>query len=447
MYKKQLMFFSAIAMLFSAFFFGCDKESNIGIGLVPDNEKINTSLVDTFPIIAHTYKVDGILSSHSLVAAFDGYNTLTDSAGISKFVFGNYFDPVFGKTTASFVTEMIRGLKPEFGPDAIADSLVLQLYFDRYDSTAVVFGSTDAVNEINVSQINTPLSPEAYYRSNDSTGLLPVPITTEYFSLAEFMPKAKVDSVLSIKLDKALGQRLIDDAAIWAEDKFTNYFNGLLISPSPTATEGAISIINLTSSNTKVVLYYKNDAEDDSLVYNFNIDATCARYNLFNHDYTSGNLVADLDNPESKEEDVVYVQGAAGLRTKIQIPTLGQLRETGIWGVNKAELIIPVEDVNTTYPTPLSLQLRPLDSDGNLGILDEFIGENLQGVTAVDGIFTFDITYWAQQVIRKNDPIENHGFMLIVSNENTNPSGVVLGSPKNNSNKMKLLLTRTKLGE
>lgn len=449
MYKKQILFFSSVLVLFSAFFFGCNKQSNIGLGIVPDNYKIETVVIDTLPITAQTIKVDAIISSHSETASYNGYYSTKDTVGISKFVLGNYIDPIFGEVNASFVTEMLRGYKPAFTATSTLDSIVLQLFFSKNDSTAVVYGNANTVNQINVSQIHYNLSPtEPYYSNTDKDTLFPDLIGSATFNPSDFQPNEKYDSVLTVRLNDAVGNAIISDTSVWENERFTNYFNGLLITASSTAYNGAISVFDIADTRTRVALYYKNSSEDDSLSYIFNIDGTCARFNIFNHNYSAGNIITDFNNPGNAEDSVLYVQGGGGLRVSIKIPSLNQIGQSGIWAVNKADLVLPEEDVEITgtitYPIPFYLQLRPYDKNGNLDILEEYVGQSLTGVSAIDGKYTFDITYWVQQVVMNQ--VENNGLVLLTGSENTTPAGAILKSPTH-SGGMKLILTLTKIAD
>ena len=65
---------------------------------------------------------------------------------------------------------------------------------------------------------------------------------------------------------------------------------------------------------------------------------------MFSHEFDAPGFLPDLDNPEAKQDSVVYMQGIGGLKVHIKIPELDQLKENGLWGVNRAELVLPVED-------------------------------------------------------------------------------------------------------
>ena len=197
---------------------------------------------------------------------------------------------------------------------------------------------------------------------------------------------------------------------------------------------------------SKVVLYYHND-DDDSLELSFSISQYSTRFNLFSHVHDAPGFLPDLNNPESKQDSVLYMQGLGGLKVKVKIPALDKMRESGLWGVNRAELVLPAENKLITseinYPAPLKANILGLTDEGELQFLDDYVGAaNYLGVDYSDNKYTFDITYRVQRIL--SGSIANNGFFLFPVSDFINPSRVVLTGPEH-SNRMKLILTLRKL--
>ncbi len=419
-------------ILVSAFFFGCNDDSDIGLGIIPKDRLIVMGTSDTISIEAYTYPVDSIITSST-----------------ASVLLGSYDDPIFGKVQAGFVLQITPGATAGFGTDAIADSMVLSLRYNT-DSLVPIYGNQSATMNFLAQEIKTKLYQDSIYYSN---------YREEWLNLSEvvidttFAPEdgRNDTAVLNVHLNKIFAQRIVDDYHEWHDDvsptdtSFYDYFNGMYIKSNDIPYDGSISTFNIFDSYSKVVLYYHNST--DTLELSFFISQASTRFNLFNHVHDAVGFLPDLDNPEVKQDSVVYLQGLGGLKVKIKIPELDQIKEDGRWGVNRAELVIPAENNLLTeeskYPAPLKTNLYGVNSDGDLLFLDDYIGSTgYLGVNYEENNYIFDVTYHIQQIL--SGVVENNGFDLFPVANYVNPSRVALTGPKH-SNKMKLILTLRKL--
>ncbi len=421
MYNKLGFSVISIIMLFSAFFFSCNKSSDAGLDIVPEDYLIKTSAVDTFRVVARTYKIDSLLTSN-----------------ISDGLLGSYIDPIFGDFKASFVMEISPLTVPSFGTDPVLDSVVLYL---RYDT---VFGNKSVVQTINISEITERVRVDSSYFSNlDPSTLGPIPLSLEVPVDLTFKPES--DSLLVLKLPLEFGRKLFDNVADWKDTTFATFFKGFLISTNSTI-DASISAFNLFHSDTRLSLYYHNSTTD-SLQYKFTVSNTCSRFNLFDQQYNSPDFIADLVNPEAHEDSVVYLQGGSGLKVKIQFPYLDLLKNQGTWGVNRAELIINADpstiSTQSIYSPPTNVVLYAINDEGKLEFLSEYLLSNeYLGVKYSSNQYIFDISFITQKIITGKR--KNNGFVLMVKDGNIIPSRIVLSSGKHSS-PMKLALTLTKL--
>ena len=432
MNKKFLLSTAVALMLVSAFFFGCKKSADAGIGIIPEDKLIIFESSDTIDIEAYTYPVDSVITSK-----------------ISSALLGSYIDPVFGKAQAGFVIQILPGATSGFGTGAVVDSMILSLRYSP-DSLVPQYGNQGATMNFIAQEITTELYRDSSYYSN---------YRPEWFNLSDelvnttFNPEdGRNDTlVLDIPLNQAFGQKIIDNYDFWHDDveptdtSFYDFFQGMYIKSNDIPYDGSISTFNIMDAYSRAILYYHND--EDTLSLSFTISQFSTRFNLFSHLHDAPGFLPDLDNPEAREDSVVYMQGISGLKVKIKMPGLDKLKESGLWGVNRAELVLPVEDrsltFETQYPAPLKANILGITEEGNLQFLDDYLGEvNYLGVNYSEDKYVFDITYRVQQIL--SGSIENNGFFLFPGTDFTNPSRVVLTGSEH-SNRMKLILTLRKM--
>ncbi len=419
-------------ILVSAFFFGCSDDSDVGLGIIPEDRLIITKTSDTISMEAYTYRMDSIITSN-----------------VSSVLLGSYDDPVFGKVQAGFVIQITPGSTDGFGSGAVADSMVLSLRYSS-DSLVPIYGNQTATMDFLAQEIHTKLYQDSNYYNN---------YRIEWLNLGEeivntpFVPESGINdtAVLDIHLTQIFAQRIIDDYELWndivdpTDTFFTDYFNGMYVKSNDIPYAGSISTFNIFDAYSGVVLYYHNSS--DTLNLSFSISQSSARFNLYNHAHDVPGF-PNLDNPETQQDSVVYLQGLGGLKVKIEIPMLDQIKEEGIWGVNRAELIIPAENTlltqESTYPAPLRTNLYGIDDEGGLIPIEDYISSvGYTGISYEDNSYIFDLTYNIQQVL--SGAVENNGFFLYPTNNYVNPSRVVITSPQHSTNKMKLILTLRKL--
>lgn len=291
----------------------------------------------------------------------DTFSLATDSTiyGSSYTHYLGYIsnDPFFGKTDARIYLQ----LKPSYykwtflnRPDSLhIDSVVLILdYVETYGDTL----ADQTVNVYEISQasdfhIDTIGKYNSYLvRKNNFTyaGLL---------GSRTFKPQILKDSIkayhdttvnqLRIRLDDAFGQRLLSYdttagalGAYVSDSAFDSKFKGFALE----STNGnALMGFNLSGSNTKLAIYYKDDNNDkpanqwDTAVayFQFNANARNASAQLVLRDYSATPIAAaaGLTTPA----DVAYIQATPGSFARLKVPALATLNNRV---VHRAELIM-----------------------------------------------------------------------------------------------------------
>ncbi len=172
-----------------------------------------------------------------------------------------------------------------------------------------------------------------------------------------------------------------------------------------------------------------------------------ARFTNIQHSYV-GSELAGL-TPENPLDGSIssYVQAGASAKTKIELPFLDQYNVLEGRTINKAELIVPVEDnYNSRLPVPSQLfVLGKNDEDENIILPDQVTASHdIDGIYMADTLeYRFNITRWVQQVL--NGEISNNGLQLVSNSAGVSINRVELHGPDFNpalpEDNMRLLIT------
>jgi hypothetical protein len=260
------------------------------------------------------------------------------------------------------------------------------------------------------------------------------------------------DSVLAIKLSQAIADSLLhlSSTALSDNNVFMSNFMGLYLKANNVLSGGSILYFDLLSSKTKMTIYYHNS--EDTLNFNFVVNSSCSRINLFNHpSYSNTNIHFGISNQDS----VVYMQSMAGTKIQVCFPYLGDyIKKIGSIAINKAELIIKRSTNDGSYssfaPPAQLLALMPSTS-ATSGY--SFLPDYNISTTYFDGkinkddgepyYYRFNISLYLQKVI--SGTYSNSGIYLFSTDDRVSANRVVLTSGSSHNNPMKLKITYTKL--
>ena len=317
----------------------CQETESIGLEVDPTTE-IKGSLLDTITINASTVAEDSIIT-----------NTL------EQYPLGYLNDPIMGKTTANI--GMSLTLDPPgltFGTNPVLDSAVLVLFYGKEfhgDSTSkfelevhqLANALTATTPHFNTKKIeyNNPVLGSKFLRFNLKDSIK----VTELVKGKPDVQKSKAPHI-RIQLNNAFitNNLLTAGTSILASNAaLNNSINGLYltVNKAQTTGKGGIAFFNLADSS-RLEVYYKsqNGTAIDTVLQKFPIkNSTSPVIADFKHDYTGTSIQTQLNNPNTKF-DQTFVQGLAGLRTRIYFPYLDKLKSLGNITINKAELILTV---------------------------------------------------------------------------------------------------------
>ncbi len=405
-------------------FFSCQKDpTTLGLDLQPDSDKINGISLDTSTVKAYFIKEDSLSTDERTYALLGSYN-----------------DPVFGYSNAAFMTQIrLSTSNVSFGTLPVADSIVLYLNYRSY------YGDTNTTQTISVYEMDKDLFIDSSYYSklNPSQYIL----NNTLLATKSYNPKPSGEP-LAIKLDSSLANKFLTATStnLSTNVEFLKYFKGLYVKADSTSSTGAIIYYDLLSISSKVTLYYSNQS-GDSLKFDFPINSSCARVNLFRHNYSTVPSLNTSIGDSLSSDTLLYLQGMSGLMAKIKIPYLSTLKDSATIAIVKAELIIPVEDFYdvTMYKTPAKLLLVSYNSSGTYDfLLDYFLGSSYFGGTynESDKTYRFNISRYAQQLVDQTRT--DFGLALFVSDNRVSANRLILKGPKCVNNGMRLSITYLK---
>jgi len=431
---RKVYLLSAIFFIIS--FISCKKDGQ----LIPafDNGNIAVLFTDTLSLKTSVVLEDSIRTD---IAAFN--------------LLGIFNDPVFGPTSSSIYSQVtLNGLNVDFGTSPTLDSIVLTLKY------ADLYGDSSSFMNINVYQITTPLvkptdNSTGYY-SNRYLSYNPTPIASKTFlpnltdSVFLLFDSTMVAPHLRINLGNTFGQMIMNEsggANLADNNAFTQFMNGLYLTTQDSVQNttlapgtGSIAYFDINSSVSTVTIYY-----NDTSSYNFIMNSESVKYNRFDHNYSGTDIEAKVLG--GGDTSLSYVQTMAGVKTKINIPYIKDLAKNGNIIINKAELVITLEngsDINLeAVPT---IALVGIDANGNPVFLPDAEGgtKDMGGVLdATSKKYTFDIAQHLHDLTYSSN--QDYGMYLIPSGASISAYRSVIDSEKNQVTKMKLNVTYSKL--
>ncbi|MDB5013678.1 MAG: hypothetical protein JWQ25_1880, partial [Daejeonella sp.] len=309
---------------------------------------------------------------------------------LNKHPLGDLSDDIFGQTTASLAVSLkLPSDALTFGTEPVLDSAVLILAYAKEFS-----GDSTTVFRFDVNQLSEKLTTSSDF-TNTTTHAFNSTVIGTKTGRVNLKDSVKVISIVTgaPDLTLALAPHLrIPISASFIKDNFlngdtTNFKNNYLFSNfikglhiSMTKVEpgkvGGITLLDFsTSSISKLELYFKskNDTKIDTTVKSFaiqNLNATPIAATIL-HNYDGTDVKTQLGN-QPVETDITYVQSLAGVRTKLNITNIQDLKALGNIIINKAELVIPVPDGTYNNVAPASrIYLYTTDIAGQRAILPD----------------------------------------------------------------------------
>ena len=418
------VFFTSVIALFAS----CKKDQDeLGIGLQPADQLLQLFQTDTLTLKASTVKEDSLRTD-----------------GLSLSLIGNYLDPEMGQTRSSFNTQLrLSTSEQDFGSNPSLDSIVFTMVY------AGGFYGSLGEQLYSVTEITEDMYLDSAYYSNQSferssTELVGLGKGYQKFDLSGYVTLANGDSIpphLRLRLSDDFGNYMMNlgSDAYASNDNFLTYFKGLHV--ESLSDDGGVAPLDLLSGNSRVRLYYHNDTDTSS--FDFSINNQSARTEEFDHDFM-GPVMLLGDGEEIDASQTGYVQAGASSKVRIDFPTIMDLNDYDGRTVNRAELVVPVEDTyDGRYALPSLLFLLTEDEDGNLvGLPDQLSSSvNIGGAyNSTRDAYVFNISRYVQNLLNGEQALNS--VYLVSNNASVSVNRVLVNGPESLSdNQMRLILT------
>jgi hypothetical protein len=384
--------------------------TNLGAGLIPDVDNINT--------------FDTVFDVTTDLALFNDTTRLFASDLHPLGMIGN--DPEFGKTEASVFISLepaVFGTHPFTRKDSVTiDSVVLSLAY------STLYGDSNSVQDFDVYEIdpNGNFKDSVYRIGEPEFTLLPTKIGTRqipFINLNDSVTYVKVkDTIrtkneLRIKLDTGWARHFVlyDTAIQYKGDSaFRTHFVGLAIKANQFASPApnALAYFDIGSTATQMTFYCRkqNNGATDTMTTSF----TYGSRNLAGliRRTPAHNYQTYLNNGVGNNDDKLYIQSSPGSYATVKIPGLQNL---GNRVIHRAELIMEELPslLNNYYTPPSLLFIDALNAAGDTvyTIRNDYIPSAQGGydIASLEGIYKnnkymFNLSRYVQSIITKKQP-------------------------------------------
>lgn len=425
--------------------FSCQKDPyEIGFDLLPPTDTLNVRTTDT-----------------CTVEAFSVIQDSTRSDKTANLMAGAIADPVFGKLTTGFYSQVkLSSEAVDFGEQPVLDSLVLLLYYSS------LYGDSTTMLNLKVYEMSEDLVYDSIHFTNQKIATYPTLLADRNFTPrihdSVTVWGEKTPPHLRVNLSNIthyLGNKILQAPkdAIATNAAFIKYFKGLNVAASPVSSGGSVVNFSIAAGKSRLVAYFHDAGEGgkDSLHYDMPLNQSCARFITVGHNGyldASSDLKRQILNHDSLQGATkLFLQGLGGVQIKVKFPFIKALPQGKVIAVNDAVLRFYNMENDTVLAPPASLYFVRQDSIGRIGYLpDENEGSAYFGGTydKKERTYFFRVTRHIQRVLQNGYSNSFDLYMMAnmpVTNVATANRVMLYGTGPQDPKRMKLIVTYTVL--
>jgi hypothetical protein len=367
--KKKDLWVIGIILITVGILSSCSAwENELGKDLLPPDDHVFLFHDTIFEI--HTYPISGLRQVTSENPFQPQSSTL--------FLLGNLADTIVGTSKASLFTQYNATSTFKPGPNTEIDSVLLYLYINGYEgdmSEEITIRVHEATQRIYMDSV--------YFSDYDAEGRY----NPDFLVEKSFMPEEN-DTVEFLIQDQAFIQKFLDvqtdTSLFWSDSIFKDYFNGFYLTATSGSERGAMAKVGLSNIVSRLTFKYANDSTEidstagrDYFWATFRINEFYSqKINLFEHDH-SMTYLSEIIDKDSMETPFSYVQGMAGVNTRLSFTNLEEWMGDGQVAINSATLIFDVvpEDLSgiALEELPQHLMVYTELDDGMLENIYDFV--------------------------------------------------------------------------
>ena len=342
-----------LTLLISLFILNsCKNQDTIGLGINAKTQ-VNGIMVDTSTIVVNTVGEDSVITS-----------------GITKMPLAYFQDPIFGVTKSSLAASLslpgATGYSLPSGTISIDSTRLVLRYVDGFygDSVASTY-------KLNVYQLKDAFDPNTTYYASKKWDTIPALLGSVTFKARQH-DSIKITNIISGKPDsliKVPAQIRVpidnnfiiknffnaNSATLASNSVFQNAVKGLYLTLDKSGTTGAGGTIMLSNADS-VTVYCK--ISNNGVVDTTSIKLPLTKFAASITRGLSPTIKADTAN-KATSANVFYLQGLAGLRTKISFPNLLTNLRNDL-SKNKEDIVLNRAELVITAAPGSYTQYRPL---------------------------------------------------------------------------------------
>lgn len=439
----RLARFVVVAMLVILTVWSCSKKpETIGLDLLDENKPF-VGFDTVFQLSAYSTFEDSVTSDET------SFNLL-----------GSMYNENFGRSNASIYTHVrISSLKPDWGDNPVADSVVFTMVYDGY------YGNLQTEQTVKVYRVLEDMYRDTTYYSNVHFDYGDVPLGVHAFipdlddilvvdTAGETPDSSYLRAELRIPLENSFADYMfnLDTAYTSSSEAFLEEFKGIYLRNDDVtaAGEGAMFSFDLLDDRSDLTIFYHNDSAD-SLKFRFFINLNNARIGRYEHEYelsTNQNFIEQVLNADTtRGQENLYLQGTGGIKSLIRLPGVVDWMDGSVRVINEAKLIVSLaEEYTEDYPPATSLiLLKNTETGGFDFVADQLEGENYFGgyYNEVSNAYEFRITRHLQQLIAGEKDL---GLSLFPTAKSIKPTEMILtGTNPQNPRRFQLQVTYTEI--
>ncbi len=427
--RTTLSFLFPLVLLWS-----CINPPNyLGGDLLPEDDFVRVKTDTSFIISAYTERLDTI---HT--------NSFTDA------VMGETWDPIFGKTRASFLTQLrLEYLNSDYGTDPVVDSAFLYLkLLGQLGKEPMQFAIYELIDSLATDSLYNALAPASNMFNIEE----PIGQTTEDYVGEETILKIPVST--EWVLNRLVNPILADSTIVSSQDSFLNHMYGIYVAPITTLSSfgKGMYYFDYTSSDSKLTVFYRDLEENDTIKlsnrYSF-VNANI-RYNLFDHntELADPNLKVQFNYPNETlvQDSVFYIKGLGLARGILMFDDVIAWADSMPVAIHRAELLLELEEHPNMPKDTLIDQLfmYKLVDGKRVGLADYITNSSTFGgnYRKPTKNYSFNITQHLQGLLKNPDSDLIIYIEQVESYLRANSAVLRSGS---HSSRIKLIVTYTKL--
>jgi len=286
---------------------------------------------------------------------------MTGSA--SRLFVGRLSDPYFGIMRASSFFQPTLNGAVSLSEQAVYDSLTLSLQYDGY-----YYGDTTKLLNLSVHALQEDITLKNVYYNGNTTPYDATPLAKVSF-YPNPRPTARVPKkIMQIKLSSALGQQIFALAKsnlLTSNSQWINLLKGIVIIPDLTNNQ---AVVGFSAGTTSLKMFYHTSSVDGE-TKDSSLFSLTAIYNQVLGD-RSKTLLAKLPQrrlslPTSQTGELAFIQSGSGIMTRVDLPTIRQLKDVKYSYANRAYLrITPVyQSATEQFKAPATIYAYYCDNN------------------------------------------------------------------------------------